>query len=134
MIKSRTATAAVRGMIGGASSLHVCHVRSPPDELIDPSGRRHLGLRQRSAQARPAPAEPVVAQGRTEWDRINLERNLRWILAREPAGRPSNPRVGVFADAGVWRDGARSIVEALEGAGVPCRVLDRSMLEPKVLG
>ena len=82
----------------------------------------------------PAFAESEPVPGLTEVDRINLERNLRWILARERAGTPANARVGVFADAGVWHIGARSIVDALEGAGVPCRVLDRSMLEPKVLG
>jgi glutamine amidotransferase-like uncharacterized protein len=87
------------------------------------------------------PVEVVQAAGMTEWDRINLERNLRWILARERAraravegGEPNDAaRVGVFADAGVWHTGARSIVEALEGKGLGCRVLDRSMLRDEEL-
>jgi hypothetical protein len=67
----------------------------------------------------------VAAEGMTEWDRINLERNLRWIVSRERAARHNLARVGVFADAGVWHVGAWSIVEALEQKGNPCRVLDR---------
>ena len=63
-------------------------------------------------------------------DHENLERNLRWILERERAAAvPSkNARVGVFADAGAWHSGARSIVTALESDGTPCRVLDRALL------
>jgi glutamine amidotransferase-like uncharacterized protein len=78
----------------------------------------------------------------TELYRLNLEENLRWILARERANRQDLsgecsdvvPRVGVFADFGVWHLGARSIVEALEREGVTCRVLDRTLLVPPVLG
>jgi glutamine amidotransferase-like uncharacterized protein len=79
-----------------------------------------------------APVAVVEAQGMTEWDRVNLERNLRWVLARERADRvrpeprlPGRP-VGVFADAGVWHVGARSIVEALEKKKIACQVFDRS--------
>jgi len=43
-------------------------------------------------------------------DRLNLELNLRWMLARQRSGR-SDPRarVGVYAEAGAWHVGARSI-------------------------
>ncbi len=80
---------------------------------------------------------PLVAT-MTEYDRINLETNLRWVVQRErdraanqsgPSdGRASKERVGVFADAGVWHVGAMSIVEVLEAQRIPCRVLDRSLL------
>jgi glutamine amidotransferase-like uncharacterized protein len=68
----------------------------------------------------------------SDWDRANLERNLRWMLARDRAPT-AGPRVGVFADAGVWHPGARAIVTALEADGVPCRVLDRSALTAHTL-
>jgi hypothetical protein len=74
--------------------------------------------------------DSVTAKGMTEWDRLNLERNLRWMLVRERApadSRPGRARVGVFADAGVWHVGARAIVVAPEGQGIGCRVLDRAM-------
>ena len=74
-------------------------------------------------------SDPVPA-AMTEADRINLERNLRWMIERERRGLSSSskPRVGVYADAGVWHVGAKSIVELLEAEGVPCRVLDRTRL------
>jgi glutamine amidotransferase-like uncharacterized protein len=81
----------------------------------------------------PMRDDVVSAPGMTEWDRVNLERNLRWILARERAGEGRSARVGVFADAGVWHVGARSIVEALEGRGVACRVLDRAAIRDGAL-
>ncbi len=65
-------------------------------------------------------------------DHAELEQNLRWMLARERATRPP-ARVGVFADAGVWHLGARSLVEGLEAAGVPCVLLDRTRLTPATL-
>ena len=77
---------------------------------------------------RGARIDVVAAEGMAEWDRINLERNLRWILSRERVTRHGRAKVGVFADAGVWHVGAWSIVEALEKESTPCRVLDRSML------
>jgi glutamine amidotransferase-like uncharacterized protein len=39
----------------------------------------------------------------------------------------------VYADAGAWHIGTRSVVEALESAGVPCRLLDHSLLTPRDL-
>src|SRR5262245_32610990 len=78
-----------------------------------------------AGKASPAPAdsaEPVLGV-LTEYDRVNLEKNLRWVLARErklrdtekSVDRPARrPLVAVFADAGVWHVGACSIVEALE--------------------
>ena len=86
-----------------------------------------------------AQMEVVAAEGMKDWDRINLERNLRWILARERSrgvikdSQAGRLRVGVFADAGVWHVGARSIVEALEKQGVSCRALDRSMMRNEEL-
>ena len=87
-------------------------------------------------RARGADTEPAALLAMTPLDRQNLEGNLRWMLARERAARAKDaglhkalpPRVGVFADAGCWNVGARSVVEALEKAGVPCRVLDKSLL------
>lgn len=77
----------------------------------------------------------AVAASLTEWERVNLERNLRWIIKRERTPRQQlvRPRVGVFADAGVWHVGARSIVEALEGRGIACQVLDRTTLRERGL-
>ena len=50
-------------------------------------------------------------------------------VAEFPKGKKNTPaRVGVFADAGVWHVGAKSIVTLLEANRIPCRVLDRSLL------
>lgn len=76
-------------------------------------------------------APPERRMSRKDW--LDLERNLRWIIARQRAGEQREPRVGVFADAGVWHVGARSIVDALEREDISCVVLDRSMLKPDVL-
>ncbi len=60
-----------------------------------------------------------------------LESNLLWMIQRveHPASSVSGaPLVGVYADAGVWPLGARSIVSSLEAAGVTCEVLDWSLL------
>jgi glutamine amidotransferase-like uncharacterized protein len=96
-------------------------------------------------QAVPVPAviPTPVAEKLTEVDRINLEINLRWLLERErdrlarqlkANGKPATmERVGVFADAGVWHVGAKSIVDSLEQQDVPCRVLDRSLLTNETL-
>lgn len=69
---------------------------------------------------------------REDW--IDLERNLRRIIARQRMGEQREPQVGVFADAGVWHVGARSIVDVLERQDILCVVLDRSMLKPDILG
>jgi serine/threonine protein kinase/glutamine amidotransferase-like uncharacterized protein len=75
------------------------------------------------------PLEVVSVPGMAEIDRVNLEKNLRWLLARERSSMPAaRARIGVFVDAGVWHPGARSIVEALEKERVPCRALDRTGL------
>ena len=63
----------------------------------------------------------------------DLERNLRWMLQRERRKDAPKARVGVFADAGAWHVGARSLVELLEKDGVPCRVLDRTRLDDEGL-
>lgn len=67
-------------------------------------------------------------KGMTALDRQDLERNLRWMLQRARAGKGAKARVGVYADAGVWYRGARSVVDALEQEGIACRVLDRTLL------
>jgi len=85
-------------------------------------------------RAAPPTADPLAEM--TVLDHQNLERNLRWIVARdrdEAARRAKKAtvpvaRVGVVADAGVWHPSARGIVEALESADVPCRVLDRTLV------
>ena len=84
-------------------------------------------------------AAPPASDPREEMtvvDHQNLERNLRWVLARERehAARVAKEatvaaaRVGVVADAGVWHPSARGVVDALEAAGVPCIVLDRTLV------
>lgn len=86
-----------------------------------------------SVAAARLPVLPVPIPGLGEWDRQNLERNLRWMLARERAKPTGSARVAVFADAGVWHEGARAVVETLESGNVPCRVLDRSQLTAETL-
>jgi glutamine amidotransferase-like uncharacterized protein len=87
-----------------------------------------------STTAAAAPKRPS-RDGMTVADHLNLEQNLRWILARERAAsaagaqRPT-PVVAVLADVGQWHLGARSLVEALEGEGIACRVLDATALTP----
>lgn len=63
----------------------------------------------------------------------DLEQNLGWIRARERTATGTRPRVGVYADAGAWHLGARSLVEALEGEGVACAPLDRTRLSAEGL-
>ncbi len=63
-----------------------------------------------------------------------LVANLRWQLNRLRDDRErEDARVGVFADAGVWHLGARSVVEALEDAGIDCRVLAKDQLSERGL-
>jgi glutamine amidotransferase-like uncharacterized protein len=91
--------------------------------------------------ARAAEEEPPELREMTVLDRRNLEANLRWLLARErtahagaAAGRKATKaRVGVFADAGCWHISAKSAVDALEKVGVPCRVLDRTLVDAEGL-
>ncbi len=83
---------------------------------------------------RAAPERGAVLDDLTIADHRNLEANLRWILSRERVerareGRRARPRVAVLADVGAWHLGARSVVEALESAGVACRVLDAALLQ-----
>jgi glutamine amidotransferase-like uncharacterized protein len=78
------------------------------------------------ARGDPAPVASVPALA----DVQNVERNLRWILARERAGEGAGASVGVYADLGAWHTGARSLVDALEKAGLACRALDRALLTP----
>lgn len=67
-----------------------------------------------------------------DYERDNTERNLRWMLERERRASGEKERtarrVAVYADAGVWHPGARSVVEALEREAVACATIDRSVL------
>lgn len=76
-----------------------------------------------------------VPHSMTELDRINLEHNLRWMLDRErqQPKRNATVRVGVYADAGVWHIGAKSLVELLEAEWIACRLLDRTQLDQEHL-
>ncbi|MGL4422846.1 MAG: hypothetical protein ACRCZF_19420, partial [Gemmataceae bacterium] len=49
----------------------------------------------------------------------NIEQNLRWILERELARKPtaSPEAVAVYADAGAWHLGVKSLVAAIENDG-----------------
>ncbi len=70
----------------------------------------------------------------THDDLANLGANREWIQERERMRDPRpDERVAVFADAGVWHEGATSVVSALESAGDFCRVLDREHLTPAML-
>ncbi len=101
-----------------------------------------LKLRRTIAELRKADADmestepaPILERPHeAEKDRRNLELNLRWIVTRLRNTENHKPAtVGVYADAGVWHLGARSIVEALESTNVGCRILDRSCLTEEQL-
>lgn len=95
-----------------------------------------VGVGREASRGSPAWAapEPRPGEAMTVLDHQQLEQNLRWVLERERASAARPPRagagarVGVFADAGAWHPSARGLVDALEAAGVPCRVLDRTLV------
>ena len=63
-----------------------------------------------------------------KWRR-HLESNLRWMIARERLQPEKQaPRIVVYADAGTNYQLNGNIVTALESAGIPCLVLDRSRI------
>lgn len=68
----------------------------------------------------------------------DLARNHRWLQERQ-AQRERQPgaglsaEIGVYADAGAWHPGVRSLVEILEANGVGCRLLDSRGVRPKQL-
>ena len=63
-----------------------------------------------------------------KWRR-HLESNLRWMIARERLQPEIQaPRIVVYADAGTNYQLNGNIVTALESAGIPCLVLDRSRI------
>jgi glutamine amidotransferase-like uncharacterized protein len=65
-----------------------------------------------------------------------IESNLLWMTDRveNPRPRAANaPLIGVFADAGVWPLGARSLVASLEAAGIDVEVMDWSLLQKSEL-
>jgi glutamine amidotransferase-like uncharacterized protein len=69
-------------------------------------------------------------------DRLNLEANLRWMLARTRAQWKTpdqKPQVGVFMDIGATHEGTVEIVKALESEGVTCRLLNQSLLNGTAL-
>jgi glutamine amidotransferase-like uncharacterized protein len=66
------------------------------------------------------------------WKR-QIESNLLWMIdrAENPPRYPNGASlVAVYADAGVWSLGARSVVAALEAREIACEVLDWSRLTP----
>ncbi len=83
------------------------------------------------ALARGQDAPPTVEiAAMTTAARVDLESNLRWMLARARSGKDVGAaEVGVYADAGAWPLGARSVVAALESSGTRVRVLDRSQID-----
>ncbi len=67
-------------------------------------------------------------------ERLNLERNLRWMLERSRGiERNQEAQVAVFVDAGVWHPGARSIVDCLEKEGIPVRTIDGTTINEQGL-
>ena len=99
-------------------------------------------LRRTIAELRNPDADPQSIEPAPIWERLheaekdrrNIEQNLRWIITRLRSTEDRKPAViGVVADAGVWHLGARSIVGALEGSNIGCRVLDRSCLTKEQL-
>lgn len=86
-----------------------------------------------------ADAEPIAIVATPDMDvdaHVNLQRNLRWVLAQERESRATGsvalrkdaPRVGIFADAGCWHVGARSVAELLRAERIPVRIFDRDLL------
>lgn len=80
-----------------------------------------LDLRRTIAVLRDADADTDSIEPAPIWerpheaekDRRNLELNLRWIITRLRSTNEHKPAtVGVYADAGTWYVGAKSIVEA----------------------
>ncbi|MHC4403571.1 MAG: BPL-N domain-containing protein [Planctomycetota bacterium] len=97
--------------------------------------RTIAGLRNADADAHSIEPAPIWERPHeAERDRRNLQLNLRWIIARLRSTDNHKPAaVGVYADAGAWHVGARSIVKALESTNMRCRILDRSCLTEKQL-
>ncbi len=87
------------------------------------------------------PARPSLGVHMSDYDWEQYDQNKAWMDRRAhlpapatlAATVPALPAVGVYADAGVWHLGARSIVESLESVGVPCRVIDKAGLTPQGL-
>lgn len=71
---------------------------------------------------------PARAQYLPPYEQANLEKNRNWIAARDQGGQSGD--IGIFCDAGVWNTGARSLVTALEGTGLHCRVFLATGLSP----
>ncbi len=108
---------------------HVSRCLPSKKSLTD---RNELHLRQTIARLRTEQHQPGLrpitcladALELKPRERQNLERNLTWIIARLSAKR--HAKVAVYADAGVWHLGAKSVVESLEKVGINCQVFDRT--------
>ncbi|MEC9004914.1 MAG: BPL-N domain-containing protein [Planctomycetota bacterium] len=103
---------------------------------ILPVNRNPLG-----AQSADNPTGHKLASAGVDWTYISqhvpldlkwrrhLESNLRWMIARERLQPEKQaPRIVVYADAGTNYQLNGNIVTALESAGIPCLVLDRSRI------
>ena len=126
----------------GEVVLNGIHFERPPpaagqgDEVPPPSnatGGLFRSLLQLKAQP-PQSAPARVADDVIRWievtdlareDRVNLERNLRWVLARSVNQRSSakKPRVGLFVDAGAEHASVVSIASLLASQGVAIKPL-----------
>ena len=86
-----------------------------------------------SGQQRPSDwvFQPVDYKVDLHWKR-ELESNLLWMIdhaSRSVESGPGTPRVGVYADAGVWSLGAQSVVASLESTGIAVALLDWRRLQ-----
>ena len=84
----------------------------------------------------PSILESVDLDPLAQEDRLNLEANLRWMLARTKAQWKLPDRrtqVGVFMDIGTTHQGTLEMVKALESEGITCRLLNQSLLRGAAL-
>jgi glutamine amidotransferase-like uncharacterized protein len=110
--------------------------RSPPrqdDDRTDPPApdpSRAIFQALLQLESNPRPGAPLeVDRDLTRWlkgdlsvnDRVNLEQNLRWMLARTLVGDQESrqPGVALFADAGAGHQGLVNLVTFLEAKGIP---------------
>jgi glutamine amidotransferase-like uncharacterized protein len=75
-----------------------------------------------------AVAAPIEVRDLAHEDRLNLERNLRWILARrETSSTTASPKteaaIGVYADAGAEHASVVRVVESPQASGASARPL-----------
>ena len=83
---------------------------------LDGDSRRAIPVRVDSTLTRWVEGTDLAVD-----DRVNLEQNLRWILARTLVGDQESrqPRVALFADAGAGHQGLVNLATFLEAQGIP---------------